>query len=70
MRAAEQVISESQQARKVATLWANSERIAVEPCVTCAHLWFRQMLPVKERTWRSLEAHLRTNFPRNSVQPH
>ncbi|MDQ8033926.1 hypothetical protein CEG14_19570 [Bordetella genomosp. 1] len=63
MRAAEQIISEQQQARKVATLWADSHGQAVLPCVECAEHWFRQSLPIHERTWRTLEMHLRAHFP-------
>lgn len=68
MSAASEIISEHQQARKVATLWAYCHGVAVWPCVKCAEAWLQQMPALDQRTWKCLQSHLRLHFPAKSTQ--
>ncbi|ANY15781.1 MULTISPECIES: hypothetical protein [Bordetella] len=57
-----QIIAESQEARKIATLWAYLHDVPVIPCIQLAELWFQATQPVAQRTWSGLETHLRTKI--------
>ncbi|KAK65349.1 hypothetical protein L530_0497 [Bordetella bronchiseptica MO211] len=63
MHASEQIVSEDQAAKKIATLWAYCHGAPVPAWVLMAELWFRRTPAGDTRTWRALEAHLRKSVP-------
>lgn len=62
MTASKRIVSEIQEAKKIATLWAYCHGAPVASCVQTAERWIRTPRPVDERTWEKLEAHLRTQL--------